>query len=442
MAQTPVIMADGRERIGPVSPSERIPVIDILHGFALFGILLVNIGVGVFSYPFGMRQQLFTGTADRAAFALIEFFAEGKFYTLFSFLFGLGFAIQMSRAEAHGRGLVPLYRRRLFVLLLIGLVHASFVWRGDILRDYALLGFVLLLFRACSPKNLLRLAVFSLLIPMTYFSIRVGLREARQPQTPTTQAVAAQPPQAAGQVSARAQETLRIYSQGTYQEMVTRRTRDFVEDFSSLDYYFTWTMPIFPMFLLGLYAGRRRIFEDLSTHLPFIRKVFWWGLVLGLAGNFLWFFVVRPLIPGNPTIGRTTFTGILGSVSWRVGQPALCFFYASAIILLVQRAAWKARLTPLAAVGRMALTNYLLQSVICTTIFYSYGLGLYGKAGPAICAVFAVLIFTLQIPLSQWWLRHFQFGPAEWLWRSLTYARLQPMRIADFPGLPSVPQTR
>ena len=420
--------------MGPVPASERIPVIDILRGFALFGILLVNIGTGEFSYPFSMRRELWTGTADRAALALIEFFAEGNFYTLFSFLFGLGFAIQMSRAESGGSGFVPVYLRRLFGLLLIGLLHATFLWQSDILRDYAMVGFVLLLFRGCSPKTLLRLAVLSLLIPMAYYSMRVGLREVRQAEPRPAQAVVIQRTQPAVQPT-REQEYLRVYSQGTYWEMVGMRTRDLIEDYSSLDYYFSSWMLILVMFLLGLYAGRGGIFENLSKHLPFVRKVFWWGLGWGLAGNFLWQVVVLPLLPGDAGFSRTTFTGILGSVGWRVGEPALCFFYASAIILLAQREVWKARLGPLAAVGRMALTNYLLQSVICTTLFYSYGFGLYGKVGPAMCALVAVLIFTLQIPLSIWWLRHFRFGPAEWVWRSLTYGRMQPMRMGTFPPL-------
>ncbi|MFQ5777077.1 MAG: DUF418 domain-containing protein [Terriglobia bacterium] len=111
-----------------------------------------------------------------------------------------------------------------------------------------------------------------------------------------------------------------------------------------------------------------------------------------------------------------------------LGRPAICFFYASAIILLVQREAWKKRLAPLGSVGRLALSNYLLQSVVCTTIFYSYGLGLYGQVGPAQGLVLSVLIYAFQILLSVWWVRRFRFGPAEWLWRTLTYGKLQPMR--------------
>ena len=120
---------------------------------------------------------------------------------------------------------------------------------------------------------------------------------------------------------------------------------------------------------------------------------------------------------------------LLAPVWFDVGVPGLCFFYVSTFVLALQREAWRRRLAPLAAVGRMALSNYLLQSLVCTTIFYSYRLGLYGQVGPALGLALTALIFTLQIPLSMWWLRRFRFGPAEWLWRTLTYGKLQPMRV-------------
>ncbi len=121
--------------------------------------------------------------------------------------------------------------------------------------------------------------------------------------------------------------------------------------------------------------------------------------------------------------------GLWTPIYFAIGVPALSFFYISTLVLLFQKEAWKRRLAPLAAVGRTTLSNYLLQSVVWTTIFYSYGLGLYGKVSPALGMALTVLIFTLQIMLSVWWLKNFRFGPAEWLWRTLTYGKLQPMRV-------------
>jgi uncharacterized protein len=128
------------------------------------------------------------------------------------------------------------------------------------------------------------------------------------------------------------------------------------------------------------------------------------------------------------------FGGFGEEVLETAGNLALSFFYASAIILVARRPVWKARLAPLAAVGRAALSNYLLPSIICTTIFYSYGLRLFGKVGPAAGLALSIAIYLLQLPLSVWWLRHFRLGPMEWVWRSLTYARLQPMRVLAKPN--------
>ncbi len=123
------------------------------------------------------------------------------------------------------------------------------------------------------------------------------------------------------------------------------------------------------------------------------------------------------------------FLEVAAEVLWRVGAPALGFFYAAVIILLVQREAWKRRLAPLAAVGRVALSNYLLHTLILLSIFHNFGLGLFGQIGPAVGVALAFLIFPLQVLLSMWWIRRFRFGPVEWLWRTLTYGKLQPMRV-------------
>jgi uncharacterized protein len=177
-------------------------------------------------------------------------------------------------------------------------------------------------------------------------------------------------------------------------------------------------------FLLGLYAGRRAIFHDVSAHLPFIRRVQRWGLMIGAAGSAA--FVAGESFDPSPTSVMQN----VGRMCLVFGAPAMSFFYASTIILLTQDEAWRRRLAPLAAVGRMALSNYLLQSLICTMIFYSYGLALFCKVRPSLCLLLTIIIWLIQIPLSVWWLRRFQFGPIEWLWRSLTYWKCQPMRVS------------
>mgnify|MGYP000052492952 CR=1 FL=1 len=419
--EVPPVTASAKSapEIGPVRPKERIEVIDILRGFALFGVLAAN--MLYFSLPDYLPfAQVWTGTADQAALWLIEFVVRGKFIRLFSFLFGLGFALQMARAESRGVRFFPVYRRRLLVLLLIGLAHALLLLSpGDILHWYVMFGFLLLLFRARSPRTLLIAAFICLLIPIAHDAVDIRLHELRRADPQVAQEVSRQDAERAAEDRAGQERQLRLYSQGTYGEMVADRARWFKEWHSSLRSYSHYLGGAFVMFLLGLYAGRRRIFENLPVHLPFIRRVLWWGLGLGLVG------MSAHVLLDPRYIGESADEDLFLAL----GRPAMCFFYASAIILLVQREAWKKRLAPLAAVGRLALSNYLLQSLVCTTIFYSYGLGLFGKVGPALGLALTVLIFALQILLSVWWLGRFQFGPMEWLWRSLTYGKRQPLRV-------------
>jgi len=423
----------------PITPHERIEVVDVLRGFAIFGILTVNLLW--FAHPIYIEAAGIdpgSGTVDRVARWLINFFCLGKFYSLFSFLFGFGMAVQMIRAEARGVPFVRLYGRRICVLLGIGLCHAVFLWAGDILVSYAIVGFLLLLFRKRKLTTLLVWAAVGLVVPVVNTAGCVGLGKLAQsrPPTPTTTpattpaTVSATAP-ATGPVSrsttggpdfaAWAQQAYDAYSHGTYGQILVQR----VKDWSFLLFVTVLFMfgGILGMFLFGLYAGRRGILHDVTPHLGFIRKLAIWGLALGVVAN------LTAVIAGefvHPA--EISWFALVPTAAGAVGAPALCFFYASAIVLLVQKDAWRKRLRPLAAAGRMALTNYLLQSVICTMIFNAYGFGQFGEVGPALGILMTIVIFAVQIPLSNLWLRWFRFGPMEWLWRSLTYGKPQPMR--------------
>jgi uncharacterized protein len=405
--------------IGPVLRQQRIEAIDILRGVAILGILIVNMNMRGFSMPEGLpAHELWPNVVDRTVETLILFFADQQFITLFAFLFGLGLAEQMMRADARGARVLPLYLRRLCVLWLIGVAHFFLLWDGDILHAYAQDGLGLLLFLRRSFKTLLVWAGIFLCIPLLFFGLTTYYSITRQvsPEvvdwmTPSWFSDAAEDQQTIN-------ESRRIYSSGTYAEMIKFRASD-LDDFlpGGDDAY------ILAGFLLGLYAGRRGIFHDVATHRPFIRRVQAWGLIVGVAGSAA-FAAGGSFGPSPPTAMQNA-----GRMCLVLAAPAMSLFYASTIILLTQGEAWRRRLASLAAVGRMALSNYLLQSLICTMIFYSYGLALFGQVRPSLCLLLTVIIWLIQIPLSVWWLRRFQFGPVEWLWRSLTYWKRQPMRI-------------
>ncbi len=404
--------------LSPTNREERIALLDVLRGFAIFGILFFN--MSFFSAPLVLQQaglEWGSGTADRVMEVLIRFFVQGKFYSLFSFLFGLGFALQMMRAEAREVRFVSLYRRRLLALLLIGLVHAYLIWMGDILTLYALLGFVLFLFRGRQPKTLLLWAGVFFLIP---FLLSIGV------------VAAAGSDDGPGPFGNRedflilAEKSFQAYGSGSFADIMAQRAQDAA--FVTVGGLFG-SGGILAMFLLGVYFARRRLFHDAVGSLPFFRRLWFWGLGLGLVGNLVFALAweyVDPLRPSG--------WALVGGVGYTLGAPGFCFFYISSIFLLWQSPVWRARLSPLAAVGRTALSNYLFQSVVCTMIFYSYGLGFYGQVGPAYGAGLTVLVFALQVLLSRWWVRRFRFGPAEWFWRTLTYGRLQPMRVEPIAG--------
>lgn len=403
--------------VAPVSPQERSESLDILRGWAVFGIILADVDI---------LFKITPGT-DHVLNELHKVFVVDKFWPLFSFLFGLGFAMQITRAKSRGQDFLPLYRRRLLALLLFGLANALLllhVWRGEILHRYALCGFLLLLFRKCSPRTLLLAAALCLLIPRVYDAVLAGTHLLRL-GNPQTAAQAVQE-EARREVKNRAwdAEYKRIAREGDYFALMKRRAQAFTRQFSSLRFYLRQLEFPFALFLIGLYAGRRQIFENLSANLPLVRRVMWWGLGLGLAGQAIWFVSEKLPNPAWPY-----FTQQAGSILEPFADAALSFFYATAVVLLSQHTGWRKFLAPLAAPGRMALTNYLLQSVAFAILCPRYAVGLFEQVRPAQAWGVALVIFGLELVISLWWLRRFRFGPSEWLWRALTYGKLQPMRI-------------
>ncbi|HVR42301.1 MAG TPA: DUF418 domain-containing protein [Thermoanaerobaculia bacterium] len=394
----------------PVAPDERIALLDILRGFAIFGILVVN--VLYFSQPIAwVVDSPFEGTWDRIATAVITIFFAGKFYSTFSMLFGVGFAIQLARAQRRGGSALPTYVRRLFWLLLIGLTHAIAIWYGDILHIYAILGFILILFRNARPRTLLIAAAISLMIPVALTFVGAAALSASppDPDAPSIHEIM------------HTEDALRNYAEGTWSEIAGQRVRDWL---MLLGFSVFFLPNVFAMFLVGFWAGRSEIHLRAAELRGAFRRVVAIALPLGLALNAIVYLTREAVDPTLPT-----WLGAFSQLAYAIGVPLLAVSYIAAVALRVTRPEGPGALAALAPLGRMALTNYLVHSVIGTLIFYGYGLGLYGKVGPWIAIPLAVVIVGLQIPLSRWWLSRFRFGPVEWLWRSATYGRMQRLMI-------------
>ncbi len=177
------------------------------------------------------------------------------------------------------------------------------------------------------------------------------------------------------------------------------------------------------LFLMGLYAGKRRVFQDMNGNVRFFHRALVWGMVIGLPLNLFY-----AICMSTNDLSSQHFLWLLSYGLVTIGGPAQSLAYAAALTLLLRGEHWKQWLRAIGSAGKMALSNYLLQSVICTTIFYGYGFGLFGSVDQATGLGLAALIFAVQVGFSAWWLSRFQFGPMEWLWRTFTYGKRQPMQ--------------
>ncbi|HRF83374.1 MAG: DUF418 domain-containing protein [Xanthomonadales bacterium] len=400
--------------LAPIAPAERIAALDVLRGFALVGILLMN--MEAFAGPMvraltGLDPTL-TGV-NRLTDGLIYFFVQGKFFTLFSLLFGMGFAMMVMRAEAAGRPFARLYWRRSLALLGIGLVHALLIWSGDVLVIYALLSIPLLAFRELSARWLawLGLAVY---LAAPAMLLGIGLMSLWVPGWDALMAQGAEHSVALEQ----AQE--QTYASGTYAMAVAQRVRDFGFMLSGL---MVFGAMVFGMFLIGAAFMRSGAIQNPQLHVRLYQQLRWSVLALGLLAMLASFVI-------QPTVSPATFdfhTGLAQALATMAGL-LMCLGYLAWVMrgLEVPRAAHY--LNWLAPAGRMALTNYLVQSIVCTLVFYGYGLGFFEHLPRFWQVPFALGLFAVQVLYSQWWLQRFRFGPAEWLWRSITYWQLQPMR--------------
>ncbi|RKG65210.1 DUF418 domain-containing protein [Corallococcus sp. CA054B] len=408
---------------GPIESAQRVHALDALRGFALLGVFIsnsLNWFNGRLLLPREQALALGASPLELTVNSLFALLIEQKFVTLFTLLFGLGFALQLTRAEERGTSIVPVYRRRLLMLLGIGLVHMVAIWFGDILTTYALVGFLLLPFRKCSEKTVLVWAALFLFVVPIGFSIGQRVLPVMLDGAAATE---------------RAQKATREEEAERRAAFLTGLSSDSVVMTQQANAAYGWaSLPnpnrplllsiILGRFLLGLWAGRRGLVQDVERHRPLLRKLAAWGL--GVGG-------VMGLIVLAINLSHRGATSMPGWMLWMripkdVGILFLGVGYAAAFALLFQKERWRKVLGVFTPAGRMALTLYLMQSVLSLCVFNGWGLGLVGRTPPSLTLLLCLALFAGQVAFSHWWLGRFRFGPVEWLWRSLTYGRAQPMR--------------
>jgi len=341
-------------------------------------------------------------------------FISGKFYSLFSLLFGIGFSIFLLKGKNSNVNPLPVFYRRLFILLLIGLGHALLLWDGDILVLYALLGMLLPLFRNCSDKTLLWLWVILILSPLLFDTIKVLTEGKFDPSAPLRAKAMA------------VDREISINEQDLHQWLIVNNEYGDLLKWNQSGFFWRWEMlvgsnrlpKVFGMFLLGLYVGRTLIYAKLENNIALFRRVRKWCFIIGLPASvaYAWFEMNGRRLPSAG--------GLLLTLSYAISIVPMCLAYTTSLCLLWMKPAWKKRLVRIAPAGRMALTNYLVQSIIGILLFYGIGLGQGAKLGPTFFMPIAIGVYGLQLVYSSLWLKRFRFGPMEWLWRRLTYGKV------------------
>jgi uncharacterized protein len=394
----------------PLPQVARVAAMDVLRGLALAGILLMNLE-GFAGPPAVMGTGIDPALRglDRWADAAIYVLVQGKFIALFSLLFGAGFAVMAGRAEREGWALGWVWWRRCIGLLLIGLAHAVLVWSGDVLVSYALCGLVLLAFRDVLGGALAWVGVALFLVPPG-ISLLVGLGETAMADDPAWhQALQEQ----AAHVAALARAQTQVYGHGDFIAATLQRLRDLGESLAVL--------PMTGAQVLGLFMVGTWLGPVLAQPARHVRALLWMrrgALPLGLALMLGSAWLVPWIAPGRADLR----VGLAGAMAAASSLP-LCLGYVGWAMRWLERRGSRRIARLLAGAGRLALSNYLLQSLVCTWVFYGYGLGAFGLARRWQLP-FALAVLGLQLLLSRWWLAHRRLGPVEWLLRAVTYAHV------------------
>ena len=403
-----------KESLAPTRLQGRIRSLDLLRGFALLGILIMNIqsfsmvGAAYFN-PTAFGDL--TGS-NGWVYILSHLLADQKFMTLFTILFGAGIVLMTSRAEARGVSSAGLHYRRTVILLGFGLLHAYLLWAGDVLVSYALCSLVVFPLRKLSPKTLLTLGLGSVLIGSVIF-LFIGLSLGYIPPEDQAEMMDNWKPSAE-----RVQEEVTVYRSGWLKQMEKR-----------VDTALGIQTKVFLMW--GLWRAGGLMLVGMA--------LFKWGVLTAARSNRFYF----GLAAAGLTLGWTLSSyGLVHNFSrnWSLdcqfigsqynywGSILVGLGYLSLVMLISRSQVGGRLLQSVSAVGRTALSNYLLQTVLCTTLFYGHGFGLFGSVERTAQVAIVLAVWIVQLIASSWWVKRFRYGPTEWVWRSLTYGQFQPIR--------------
>jgi len=398
----------------PELADQRIQVLDSLRGFALAGILIINamsiLAVKGSTPAFTVKLPVL----DRLLQDLILFFVESKFFTLFSLLFGIGFAIQIQSADRQGSAFLPRISRRMAGLLLFGVAHILLLWDGDILVIYALTGAILIAFRATAFSRI-RLWVVALLgVPALLVAVVFSYT-----------LIARYSVSGAASFKKSDKSLANSFADTTSTQNLLHNSfidgiADRIHTYLNLSPLLLSRIPtVLAMFLIGLYVGRSNFIRNLPEKVDLLRRIRFWGLSVGFS-------LMLIIVLGTKVL--PTVSALVGIIEDQyLAGPILCLGYAATFTLTLMKWPHLPIFNFFARVGQMALTNYLSQSMVLTFLSYGWGFGLALRLRGLQVLAICLILFPIQVLCSSLWLRRFRFGPMEWAWRCITYWKILPI---------------
>ncbi|WP_438316238.1 DUF418 domain-containing protein [Sporosarcina sp. FA9] len=375
-------------KLSPVTIEKRVETLDIMRGFALLGIFIANMLHFHSPYLYYDAFTWFTAPGEIQTYKWIDIFVEASFYPIFAMLFGYGLNMQYEKAIANRSPFASVASKRMGILLVFGLLHALFIWYGDVLFTYAVMGFIIIGLVRVPAKWLVPIAAVLYIVPTTLLYLVTKFL-----------------PNMDGYANIQQIElSVSAYAMGTYSEIFMFRLFEWL--LYGLTSTFMGIFIVLPIIMIGVALSKWKVVERAKELKGRIAVVTIATLVLGI-----W-------IKSLPYIGKPTTDVVL--LQDMYGGIILATGYVGIIMLLCTIPVFRAVFRPIAKVGRMSLTTYITQSIVATTIFYAYGFGLYGKVDLATGTWIAVGVFALQVIFAELWLSKFQQGPLEWLWRKGT----------------------
>ncbi len=413
------------QMLSPVQTKEREVFMDVLRGFAILGIFIANLD----SFNFFNEQAHATGPFllqkwDHKMLFLHHMFVEGKFYSIFSLLFGWGIALQVKRGLENGINPIPTIKRRLGFMLVLGFAHLM-IWFGDIVLFYALLGFVLLPLRRFSNKILLVTGAILILLPILLYAAKIKWPWLNAPADFLFKTGQKLDTKLLGITSETSE------ARYAFLEKNAGWWDIFKGNLSGIFYRYGYLLfvsripKVLGMFLVGYVVGRSDFYKNILRHKKTLYRIIGLGLAIGLPANYMlghymsWY---------EGDYFGFKIKGLYQTIAYAAGVAPLALVYVALFMLSFQTRTGKKILSLIAPVGKMAFSNYIMHSLIGNFVFLHAGLGYGGRVGPVYCTLFGLCVFIVQIILSTAWLKYFNYGPLEWLWRSATYKKWQPMR--------------